>query len=202
MLDDEERHLISFGQYGEWGAFSEKLCLQSSQCLVVQVARTGEFFHAPWLSSDCAEGEMLILPVVFRRQTIGVFQLFGRKNHVPLKDSEIEQIRIFLRSIACTLQLGRKREILEKLKKQKESLLEASLKISSTIELPELLDLLGREVKKVPGAVGYYIFLVDETKTHLVLEKAILPPGFEQIEKVLEKNRFPVEAEEPYARCF
>ena len=65
--------------------------------------------------------------------------------------------------------------------------------LSSTIDLDDVLELLGREIESTGEFDGYLICLVDDRGRDLVCERIRLPAEFKTIERTYHHFRFPVD---------
>lgn len=75
-------------------------------------------------------------------------------------------------------------------------------KITTTINLDQILDLLGEEIEKIDEIDGYYISILDETKENLVIEKIKLPDRFKKMESTYYKTKNNVDHEDSIIKSF
>lgn len=66
-------------------------------------------------------------------------------------------------------------------------------KISDTLDLGKLLDLLGHEIDAVGDFDGYMVNLVDKSHENLVCEKVKLPDDYSGMETTYQKYKFPLD---------
>ncbi len=74
--------------------------------------------------------------------------------------------------------------------------------INQTVELSDLLDILGAEIERLGLFDAYLINLVDNTQTNLVCEKIRLPTGYQNIESTYLKYKFSLEGDFVTARSY
>jgi len=75
-------------------------------------------------------------------------------------------------------------------------------KITSSIDLSQLLDWLGAEIEGVAQVEGYAINLINETGEYLVCEKIALPSIFASMGSTLLKYRYPLTLTDTNIDCF
>lgn len=127
--------------------------------------------------------ENLILPIVDRDKTIAVVHLGAINKRLFLTKEKCIEISRFIGGLAPNVLIIKNKFEQEHLKQEQQETLDVIHRISRTINLDEILDILGEEIIKLEDVDGYTINLLDDDKKLLVCNKVSLPGSFQAIER-------------------
>lgn len=127
--------------------------------------------------------ENLILPIIDGNKTIAVIHLGAIDKRLDLSKNTCEEIYRFIGSLAPNVQIIKNKFEQEHIKQEQQKALDIIHRISRTIKLDEILQILGEEINNLEGVDGYSINLLDKEKKHLTCNKVALPGEFKAIEK-------------------
>ena len=146
--------------------------------------------------------ENLLLPIMQDSECIGVVQLSAIGTRLGLKISAMNQISELMKSLATHIQLVKRKLELESLRKEQDRQIDLIRRISKTIGLQELFDILGEEVEWLAEFDGFLLNLFDEESNHLVCERVVLPEAYKGVEKTYQGFVFEMEETDPNCACF
>ncbi len=128
--------------------------------------------------------ENLILPIVDRDKTIAVIHLGAINKRLFLSKEKCKEISRFISGLAPNVLIIKNKFEQEHIKQEQQETLDVIHRISRTIKLDEILDILGEEIIKLEDVDGYTINLLEENnKELLVCNKVSLPGEFQAIER-------------------
>lgn len=146
--------------------------------------------------------ENLALPIIENSKTIGVIHLTSVGMKLGISKTTAFEITEFFKNVAGHIQTARKKDDLEELKNKQEKLISLARSINTTIDLKQLLLLLGNEIEGFRNIDGYAINIVDEYKENLVCERIKLPESFRDIEKTYINFKYPVNSDDINPRIY
>ena len=127
--------------------------------------------------------ENLILPIVDGDKTIAVIHLGAINKHLNLTQEKCEEIYRFIGGLAPNVLIVKNKFEQEHLKQEQQETLDVIHRISRTINLEEILGILGEEIGKLESIDGYSINLLDKDKKVLTCNKVSLPGDYKAIER-------------------
>lgn len=137
----------------------------------------------------------LLIPIIGANgNTLGVLHLISRNRSLHLKKSESDSIRQFINGLAEKIRTYLDKIELERFQARQLKQAELAHRINTTIDLPELLDLLASEILASNFFDGFMICLIDDRRMSLVCENLHLPPELEGVKETYLKHKYPLEA--------
>ncbi len=130
--------------------------------------------------------ENLILPIIDGDKTIAVIHLGAIDKQLNLTKETCEEIYRFIGSLAPNFLIVKNKFEQEHIKRQQQETLEIIHRISRTIKVDEIIEILGEEIGKIDGVDGYSINLLGKDGKHLTCNKVSLPGEFKAIEKTFQ----------------
>lgn len=130
--------------------------------------------------------ENLILPIIDGNKTIAVIHLGAIGKQLNLTKKTCEEIYHFIGSLAPNFLIVKNKFEQEHIKQEQQETLNIIHRISRTIKLDEIIEILGEEIEKIEGVDGFSINLLDKNKKHLTCNKVSLPGKFKAIEKTFQ----------------
>ena len=127
--------------------------------------------------------ENLILPVVDRDKTIAVIHLGAIGKRLYLTKEKCQEIYRFIGGLAPNVLIIKNKFEQEYIKQEQQKTLDIIHRISKTINLEEILDIIGEEIGQLDSIDGYTINLLDKEKNILTCSKVSLPGNFKAIER-------------------
>ncbi len=127
--------------------------------------------------------ENLILPIIDGGKTIAVIHLGAIDKQLNLTKEICEEIYLFIGSLAPNFLIVKNKFEQEYIKQEQLETLDIVHRISRTIKLDEIMEILGGEIGKLESVNGYSINLLDKAKKYLTCNRVCLPGEFKAIEK-------------------
>lgn len=134
-----------------------------------------------------------LFPVFFQEKSLGVFITLSETEvpHDKIKQLvDILSIKIwFLKTYQNSLKGNEKEYFLAK-------------KITSTLDLNQLLEILGQEIIDFFNPDNYLIALIDDQKKNLVVQKIKLSLPFRNLQDIITQSKYPVEEKDPFTIAY
>lgn len=146
--------------------------------------------------------ESLIVPVVEGNRTLGVVHFGVRSKRPPLNEAQLDEVREFILGMTAPIRGVVIREALERSRRDQAEVAELCRRISATIELDRLLDLLGEQVTSAGLFDGFFVSLPNPAGTELVSRGIHLPPEFAGMEAAYADVRQPLSEDDPLVEVY
>ncbi|HEX5513822.1 MAG TPA: ATP-binding protein [Gammaproteobacteria bacterium] len=146
--------------------------------------------------------EAFIIPIVEDGRTLGVVHLGLDQCRPELTQEQLEEAREFILGMTAPIRGAVIREQLERSRREQAELAALCQRISTSIELPRLLDVLGEEVLAEGLFDGYLVSLPDAAGDALICRHIRLPPEFTGMESAYLDVRQPLDAADPLAEAY
>ena len=181
---------------------SREVRFSMDQLVAGQVIKTGE----PLIVSDTSKDpllhqardrklgyktrNLLLVPLKSSDRVIGVLCAMNKKGR-NFEQADLDLLNMIAGSVALSIENARFSEEVKKAYRSSEALLRISMGLPNYLDLEDLLDYVNGEVKRLLGAEGSVVILLDEEKQELFILGAAYDVGITQ--KRVKEVRFPID---------
>jgi signal transduction histidine kinase/FixJ family two-component response regulator len=146
--------------------------------------------------------EALMVPVVEEGQTLGVVHVSVCRSRPPLDKAQIAEVEAFMLGMTAPIRGLLAREALERSRREQAELAALCQRISASIELDQLLGLLGEQVLADGQFDGYFVSLPDAVQNALSCRHIHLPAEFAGMHSAYAELRQPLDAVDPLVDAY
>lgn len=139
--------------------------------------------------------ENLMLPVLGGEQVIGVLHVGSYRRFLDLSEEDCDRIEQFLGNLTGYVIATQAQELLRRQQRRLEQTLATVRRLSVTLDLDEVLDLLGQQLSSL--ADGYCVNLLEPDSGRLRMLRVQLPPGYQAIAHTYQDYRLRSDEDDP-----
>lgn len=141
--------------------------------------------------------ENLMLPVSGGERVIGVLHAGSYSRHMYLDEAACDEIEQFLGNLTGYVIATQAQEMLNREHQRVQETVDLIRQLSATLDLDEVLDLLGRQLRLWDVLDGYCVNLLDPVSERLRMTRVHMPPGYEGVVRTYEHYSFRADEDDP-----